>query len=72
MPCRKIDVMLYDRTTLRERPNQFIKYESKKLLGDDNIIFDMVFRSSDFLNFLGLKDPDIESYKLEDAIFQKL
>jgi predicted nuclease of restriction endonuclease-like (RecB) superfamily len=67
----KIDQMLYERTALSRKPEELIKRELEELQSKNALTPDTVFRSSYFLDVLGL--PDIYSeHDLEDAILLNL
>ncbi len=61
----RIDSMLYERTLISGKPEEFIKGELAKLRDDDVISPDLVFKSPYFLDFTGLKgfysEKDLES-----------
>ncbi len=68
---QKIDGMFYERTALSQKPEELIKQELKKIQSTNSLSPDIVFRSSYFLDALGL--ADIYSEKdLEDAILINL
>lgn len=67
----KIDQMLYERTALSRKPEDLIKQELKQLKETKSISPDVVFRSSYFLDTLGLADSYSEK-ELEDAILVNL
>jgi predicted nuclease of restriction endonuclease-like (RecB) superfamily len=67
----KIDSLLYERTALSKKPKELIKQELQHIKTTNELLPDIVFRSSYFLDTLGL--PDIFTEKnLEDAILQNL
>ena len=67
----KIDSQLYERTAISRRPEELITQELSKLKEDDILQPDLVFRSSYFLDMLGL--PDVFSEKdLESAIVSQM
>lgn len=67
----KIDSQLYERTAISRRPEQIIKQELATVKETKELVPDMVFRSSYFLDMLGL--PDIYSEKdLESAIVSQI
>ena len=67
----KIDSQLYERTAISRRPEELITQELSKLEEDDILQPDLVFRSSYFLDMLGL--PDVFSEKdLESAIVSQM
>lgn len=51
----KIDGMLYERTLISGKPDEFIKTELSKLRDENVLNPDLVFKSPYFLNFAGLK-----------------
>lgn len=53
---KKIDSMLYERTTLSKKPEDLAKKELALLRDEDKMTPDLAFRDPYFLNFLGLKD----------------
>jgi len=67
---KKIDGMLFERTALSKKPEILIRTELDKLLKEDKLSPDIVFRDPYFLDFLGLKDSyqekDLESAILRD------
>ena len=67
----KIDAQLYERTAISRKPKDIIKQELAQLKDDNTLNPDLVFRSSYFLDMLGL--PDMFSEKdLESAIVTQL
>lgn len=67
----KIDAQLFERTAISRRPDEIIKAELEKSKEKNEIQPDMVFRSSYFLDMLGL--PDIFSENdLETAILNQI
>ena len=50
----KIDGMLYERTALSRKPEELIKQELKQIQATNSLTPDVVFRSSYFLDTLGL------------------
>lgn len=67
----KIDSNLFERTAISRRPEHIIKSELKKVREQDLLVPDLVFRSSYFLDMLGL--PDIYSENdLENAIITQI
>lgn len=67
----KIDAMLYERTALSQKPEELIKQNLQQVKSRNTLTPDFVFRSSYFLDALGL--PSTFSEKtLEDAILQNL
>lgn len=67
----KIDSMLYERTALSRKPEELIKQELKQIQETNSLTPDVVFRSSYFLDTLGLADTYSEK-DLEDAILINL
>jgi len=68
---KKIDAMLYERTALSRKPEELIKQELKLIQSTNSLTPDVVFRSSYFLDALGLADTYSEK-NLEDAILLNL
>ncbi len=68
---KKIDSMLYERTTISKKPEELIKHELNELREKNRLSPDLVFRDPYFLNFLGLEDRYSEK-NLEDAILREL
>lgn len=67
----KIDSQLYQRTAISQRPEEVIRLELKELREEDTLNPDIVFRSTYFLDMLGL--PDVFSEKdLENSILNQL
>ncbi|MBO4580899.1 MAG: DUF1016 family protein [Bacteroidales bacterium] len=67
----RIDAQLYERTAISRKPEDIIKQELAQLKDDNTLNPDLVFRSSYFLDMLGL--PDMFSEKdLESAIVTQL
>jgi predicted nuclease of restriction endonuclease-like (RecB) superfamily len=67
----KIDSLFYERTALSKKPEELIKRELQQVKSTNELSPDIVFRSSYFLDVLGL--PDIFTEKtLEDAILRNL
>jgi predicted nuclease of restriction endonuclease-like (RecB) superfamily len=67
----KIDSQLYERTALSKKPESLIKKELSQVKKTGNVTPDIVFRSSYFLDMLGLSDTYSEK-DLEDAIVVQL
>lgn len=67
----KIDGMLYERTAISRRPEEIIRIELDKVKVSNEIHPDMVFRSSYFLDMVGLPDVFSES-DLETAILNQI
>ena len=67
----KIDGQLYQRTAISARPEEVIKRELAELRDTDSLNPDIVFRSTYFLDMLGL--PDVFTEKdLENSILTQL
>lgn len=67
----KIDGQLFERTAISRKPEDVIKYELEQVKTTNQLLPDLVFRSSYFLDMLGL--PDAFSEKdLEDAILSQI
>lgn len=67
----KIDQQLYQRTAISRKPEEVIKQELAEVRENNQLLPDMVFRSSYFLDILGL--PDIFTEKdLESAIITQI
>lgn len=67
----KIDQQLYQRTALSRKPEEVIKQELEEVKTRHELLPDLVFRSSYFLDMLGL--PDIYTEKdLESAIITQI
>ena len=67
----KIDSQLYQRTAISQRPEEVIRRELKELREEDTLNPDIVFRSTYFLDMLGM--PDVFSEKdLENSILNQL
>ncbi|MCQ2289750.1 MAG: PDDEXK nuclease domain-containing protein [Muribaculaceae bacterium] len=68
---QKIDGQLYQRTAISHRPEDVIKRELEELKATDALDPDIVFRSTYFLDMLGL--PDVFSERdLENSILNQL
>jgi predicted nuclease of restriction endonuclease-like (RecB) superfamily len=67
----KIDKMLYERTALSCKPEELIKQELMQIKETNTLTPDVVFRSSYFLDALGLTDVYSEK-DLEEAILVNL
>lgn len=67
----KIDAQLYERTAISRKPEEVIKQELDQLKNDNTLNPDLVFRSSYFLDMLGLSDVFSEK-DLETAIVSQL
>lgn len=68
---KKIDDMLYERTALSRKPEELIKKELDQIQETNLLTPDVVFRSSYFLDTLGLADTYSEK-ELEDTILVNL
>src|SRR5690554_1403525 len=68
---KKIDGMLYERTALSRKPEELVEQELKQMKETGSLTPDVVFRSSYFLDMLGLADTYSEK-DLEDAILLNL
>jgi len=68
---QKIDAMLYERTALSRKPEELIKQELLQIQSSNSLTPDAVFRSSYFLDMIGLADTYSEK-DLEDAILLNL
>lgn len=68
---QKIDSLFYERTALSRKPEELIKEELKQIQSTNSLTPDAVFRSSYFLDVLGLADTYSEK-DLEDAILLNL
>lgn len=67
----KIDGMLYERTAISGKPDEFIKKELSTLRDDNMMSPDLVFKSPYFLEFTGLKGFYSEK-TLEDCLLAHL
>jgi len=63
----QMDKMLYERTAIAQKPEEQIKQALQELSETNTINPDLVFKSSYFLDFLGLKNTYSEK-DIEDAI----
>ena len=68
---KKIDSMLYERTTLSKKPELVAQAELEGLRKEDRLTPDLVFRDPYILEFLNLNDRYLEK-DLEDAIMREL
>lgn len=68
---QKIDSLLYERTALSKKPEELIKQELQKIQSTNSLTPDTVFRSSYFLDALGLAETFSEK-DLENAILYNL
>lgn len=67
----RVQSMLYERTAISKKPEEFIEHELKGLREENKITPDLIFRSPYFLNFLGLNGNYSEK-NLEDAVLREL
>jgi predicted nuclease of restriction endonuclease-like (RecB) superfamily len=67
----KIDSQLYERTAISRKPEDVIRNELAQVGETNQILPDMVFRSSYFLDMLGLPDAFSEN-DLESAIISQI
>jgi len=67
----KIDSMLYERTALSRKPEELIKQELEQIQYTNTLTPDVVFRSSYFLDAIGLTDTYSEK-DLETAILSNI
>jgi predicted nuclease of restriction endonuclease-like (RecB) superfamily len=67
----KIDGQLYERTAISRRSEEVIKQELQKVRENHAVIPDMVFRSTYFLDILGLPDVFSEE-ELENAVLNQV
>ena len=67
----KIDSLFYERMALSKKPEQLIHDELEKIKTSNSLTPDVVFRSSYFLDMLGLADTYSEK-ELEDSILVNL
>ena len=67
----KIDQQLYQRTAISRKPEEVIKKELQEARNNNQLLPDMVFRSSYILDMLGLPDVFSES-DLETAIITQI
>lgn len=68
---REIDGMLFERTAISGKPDEFIKKELSTLRDDNVMSPDLVFKSPYFLEFTGLKGMYSEK-NLEDSLLAHL
>ena len=68
---KEIDGMLFERTAISGKPDEFIKKELSTLHDDDVMSPDLVFKSPYFLEFTGLKGMYSEK-NLEDSLIAHL
>jgi predicted nuclease of restriction endonuclease-like (RecB) superfamily len=68
---QKINSMLYERTALSRKPEEVIKQKLEQIQSTNTLTPDVVFRSSYFLDAIGLVDVYSEK-ELEDAILVNL
>lgn len=67
----KIDKQLYERTAISRKPEELIKKELAQVKQSNELLPDLVFRSSYFLDMLGLPDVFSES-DLESTILTQI
>ena len=67
----KIDKQLYERTAISRKPEELIKKELEQVKQSNELLPDLVFRSSYFLDMLGLPDVFSES-DLEATILTQI
>lgn len=67
----KIDKQLYERTAISRKPEELIKRELEQVKQSNELLPDLVFRSSYFLDMLGLPDIFSES-DLEATILTQI
>ena len=67
----QIEGMLYERTVISQKPDDFVKRELKKLRDDEQMSTDLVFKNPYFLDFTGLKGYYSER-DLEDMLLTGL
>ena len=67
----KIDSQLFERTAISRKPEEVVKRELETVKTTNQIFPDLVFRSSYFLDMLGLPDAFSE-HDLEDAILSQI
>ena len=67
----KIDKQLYERTAISRKPEELIKKELEQVKETNQLLPDLVFRSSYFLDMLGLSDVFSEN-DLESAILTQI
>lgn len=68
---KEIDAMLYERTLISRKPEDFIKSELATLRNEDKLSPDLVFKSPYFLDFTGLKGY-YKEHDLEDMLLNGL
>lgn len=67
----KIDKQLYERTAISRKPEELIKKELEQVKETNQLMPDLIFRSSYFLDMLGLPDVFSEN-DLESAILTQI
>jgi len=67
----RIDSMLFERTAISKKPEEFIERELKNLSDGNHLSPDLVFKDQYFLDFTGLKNVYCEK-SLEDAVLREL
>lgn len=68
---KEIEAMLYERTLISRKPEDFIKSELATLRNEDKLSPDLVFKSPYFLDFTGLKGY-YKEHDLEDMLLNGL
>ncbi len=68
---KKMDSMLFERTAISKKPEELAKIELKKLVEENKISPDLVFRNPLVLDFLNLKDTYSEN-DLETSIIREI
>ncbi len=69
--AEKVDQQLYERTAISRKPEELIKKELEQVRQTNQLLPDLVFRSSYFLDMLGLPDVFSEN-DLESAILTQI
>jgi predicted nuclease of restriction endonuclease-like (RecB) superfamily len=69
--AKKIDSLLFERSAISRKPEEIIKNELENIENTGTLTPDMIFRSTYFLDFVGLRDTYSEK-DLEDAILLEL
>ncbi len=68
---QRVDSMLFERTALSSKPNEWIQQELATLRESDHLSPELVLKDPYILDFLGLQDRHLEK-DLEDAILREL
>ena len=68
---KEVEAMLYERTLISRKPEDFIRNELATLRDEDRLSPDLVFKSPYFLDFTGLKGY-YKEHDLEDMLFNGL